>query len=38
VPGTLARIRPLLYVEFNDVILRDLGSSSELLRGKYSSA
>jgi Methyltransferase FkbM domain len=32
---TLARFRPLLYVEFNDQILRDAGSSSIELLGRF---
>lgn len=35
---TLARFRPLLYVEFNDEILRDAGSSSIDLLSRFESA
>lgn len=35
---TLARFRPLLYVEFNDEILRDAGSSSMELLGQFRDA
>ena len=35
---TLARFRPLLYVEFNDEILRDAGSSSMELLGRFQAS
>jgi hypothetical protein len=35
---TLARLRPLLYVEFNDEILRDAGSSSVQLLQLFKGA
>jgi len=35
---TLARFRPPLYVEFNDEILRDAGSSSMELLGRFQDA
>jgi FkbM family methyltransferase len=35
---TVARFQPLLYVEFNDVILRDAGSSSVELLARFQGA